>query len=323
MLDDHLLFLASGNHFLFKDTSSDEKEIHAGMHGQALCFLPQFTNIMKKMLLWGSFPLFLTTSIAGRAKKEREILYDGEVRLFEGKQGRVQGITSCFVYELRFRNAQESGSMFVDAEFIVELAYHYQDASGGNMKNIKKFSCHQRLYPNIPGLSDKPSDAGQLFVTPMVRDVAYRYERTGDGLGIHLIISASLEYIATFGYYSSIYECGTEQPEPGHSVECINWQSVFDHIEFEDALACLESLIRLIKIQRLFGEQGKTCHTAGATRSSETDERSRRLKEHIKTLEERVNSCRMNIAHLQSQLREREEIISKLLVLLDKGEKRH
>lgn len=262
--------------------------------------------------------MFLTTSIAGRVKKEREILYDGEVRLLEGKQGRVLDVATCFAYELRFRSAQASGSMFVDADFILELAYEYLDASGRNMKNIKKFSCHQRLYPDFQGLSGISED-GQLSVTPMVRDVAYRYEKTGDGLGIHLIVSASLEYIATYGYYSNIHECGKEQPEPEYNVECINWQSVLDQIGFEDALVCLESMIRLLKIQRLFRDQDKTRSTDGTTYSSEKGEQLYRLQEHIKSLEERVNSYRLSVAHLQAQLRERDEIISKLLMLLDKS----
>jgi len=264
--------------------------------------------------------LFLTTSIAGRAEKEREILYDGEVRLMEGRQGRVLDITSCYVYELHFKNVPASDALLVEADFIVELAYEYQDAAGARLQHIRKLSCHQRLHPDIRGLAARPSEAEQLYVTPVVRGMAYRYMITGDGFGIRLIISASIEYLATFGYYANIHACGKEQPEPG-PIECINWQTVFDNIGFEDARACLENLIRLIKTRALFGNQNKTPYPSGEGMIPDMAGENRRLREQNQSLEERIRSSRMTIAQLQSQLREREEIISKLLVLLDKNRK--
>ena len=42
------------------------------------------------------------------------------------------------------------------------------------------------------------------------------------------------------------------------------------------------------------------------------------LKKFNKALEDEIQTCKKTIAHLKSELREREEIISKLLLLLDK-----
>lgn len=262
--------------------------------------------------------MFLTTSLAGKAQKEREILYDGEVCLLEDKPGRVLGITSCFIYEMRFKNRHVADSILLEAEFIAELAYEYLDSDGAKLKNIKKLSCHQRLFPVIQGLSGTFSGQESLFITPVVRSAAYRYEITGDGTAIHLILSAAIEYLATNAYYSNILECGEEEPAPARPIECLNWQSVLDSIRPDDALACLENLIRLLKLSTKFREQEKA-PASSTSAASGMEEELERLRELNQSLENGLHACRTTIAHLRSELREREEIISKLLLLLDKA----
>lgn len=257
--------------------------------------------------------MFLSTSIAGRTGKKREILYDGEVCLLE-KEGRVLSVTSCFVYEMRFNTLYASDSVMLEAGFIVELAYEYQDREGSTLSGLKKLSCLQRFYPGFGNLSGMHPGHGRMFIVPLIEDMSYRYSITGDGMGIRLTISAAIEFIAASAYYSNIFECGKEQPEPGTTTGSINWQSVFDNTRLEDVLACLESLVRLIKIRALFREQEGTGEPQSLIMKEDPG-----LRAQNQTLEEGLQSCRMTIAHLQSELRERDEIITGLLALLDKG----
>jgi len=261
--------------------------------------------------------LFLVTSISGRTRKEREVLYDGEVCLLEKNQGRVLGITSCFVYEAQFRTVRALESLALDATFIVELEYEYLDNAGERNKGIKKLSCQRRFYPGFKDLSGTLSGNDRLYVVPIIKDMAYRYSITGDGAGISLIISASVEYIATDNFYSNIFECGMEQPEPESNIESINWQTVLGNIGTEEAMACLENLVRMLKLKTLFGERDEVHEVQYAPGPGMTEE-NRRLMEVNRNLEDDIRACRNTIARLRSELREKEDIIGKLLVILEK-----
>jgi len=263
--------------------------------------------------------LFLSTSIAGRARKEREILYEGEVCLLEKAQGRVLGITSCFVYEMRFSTYHVSDSLALEASFIIELEYEHLDSDGACIKKVKKLSCQKRLFPgfhdlSVPGLLSKND---RLFIIPIIKDMAYRYSITGDGTGVNLTISASTEYIATDKYYSNIFECSKELPEPGTGTESINWQAVFGQIGLDDAMTCLENLVRLIRIKRLFQAKDERQPVSNDSSVSEIREENRKLRELNRSLEEGIQTCRTTIAKLKSELREKEDIISKLLLILN------
>ena len=70
-------------------------------------------------------------------KIEREVLYDEEVCLLEKDQGRVLGITSCFVYEVSFKTNYASDSIMLEAAFIVELIFEHLDNAGECINKIK------------------------------------------------------------------------------------------------------------------------------------------------------------------------------------------
>jgi hypothetical protein len=262
--------------------------------------------------------LFLTTSIAGRTKIEREVLYDEEVCLLEKDQGRVLGITSCFVYEVSFKTNYASDSIMLEAAFIVELIFEHLDNAGECINKIKKLSCKKRLSPDFHELLKWPSKNENLLVVPVINDLAYRYVITEDGTGINLTLSASIEYFATFSYYSNIIECGKEQPETGDKIESVNWRTVINSIGLDDALTCIDHLVKLIKISRLFGNQENTLPIQFEASESKVKDKNCSLKKFNKAQEYEIQTCKKTIAHLKSELREREEIISKLLLLLDK-----
>jgi hypothetical protein len=264
--------------------------------------------------------LFLTTSIAGRARKEREILYEGGVCLLEKAQGRVLGITSCFVYEMQFSTYHDPGSLAVEVSFIIELEYEYLDSAEACIKKVKKLSCQKRLYPGFHNLSvpGSPSGNDRLFIIPIIKDMAYRYEIAGDGMGVNLTIGASMEYIATDKYYTNAFECEKEQPESGIGTESISWKAVYNQIGLDDAITCLENMIRLLRIRRLFREQDEIHSLLFEGSESEMMEENRKLTELKKSLEDEIQTCRMTIAKLNSELRDREDIIGKLLLILDR-----
>lgn len=264
--------------------------------------------------------MLLIDGIAGRAKNDREILYDGEVCLLEENRGRVLGVTSCYVYELQFRTYRPSDPINLEVNFLAELVFEYLDEGGARASRIKKLSCRKILHPGLGALSEKIKENDKLFLIPVARDMTYRYSLAASGKGIRLTICASMEYFATASYYTSIFECAREQPEPGMEHENINWRMVYDHVRFDDALACLEHMIRLIKINRIFGDDEKGIREQDGTREREMVE-NRKLTELNMSLREEVAELRATAARLRSELKEKEEIISKLLALLDKTER--
>jgi len=265
--------------------------------------------------------LLLISGIAGRSGEKREILYNDEVRLLEENQGRVLGVTSCYLYEMQFKTYGRFESVMLEVRFLTELEYEFLDENGICQRKIKKLSCRKYLYPVMNGISGNAGENGSLFLIPVIKDTAYRYSITGDGIGIRLTVSASVEYFATVSYYSNIYECGKEQPEPETVPGTAGWQTVYDNIRFDDILACLENFIRLLKIKGLFGGCENVWQEAydESRTESEMKEENARFRDNVKSMEDEIKGLKMTIAGLRSELRERDYIINGLLELLDKS----
>ena len=266
--------------------------------------------------------IFLVESIVGKIKYEHEILYDDDIRLFDNESLKLIAIESCYIYEISYQSKQVNDRCELDVNFNIELEYSFQDCHKKvptnsiwkKYSNKKSFIIEKSEFPEII-----KENMCHILIVSAIQVPQFTHTILNRNGAIHLKLVATLEGYFTNSYHSNILECQKLLSEADQLAEPINWQSIVENLNISDILTLFESFFKLIRI--FFGtsqQESPTDKTSNKKLVDNLEQNNERLLQANQILKAELQTAMDTKNGYQGVINERNEIIDKLLQLLDK-----